>query len=1279
MDPLTAAAYFAPAFQKLGVKATIEAVKLAHKSWTEEEKLLFAQYQREVLQDKTILRKIAEKITIAIPRAKIPPAAMEILRRLDADEVLRFRLASAFLEGDDDFIRTLTEADSTFHEYTASPDEAGARFIDAVLETLSEDESLSKTVLLRASRVTTKELRTINDNLQFAEIRSAEANQNLDRAMQTGDVRGIENSETLATILRVVTASAEESGIKDILKSQHRAAFDAALTELKKGSIEKATEDFEAVIRNIELAGTHADNDLRIRSYLNLSSCWVEQEQWEKAKAILDKVEAMSSSDLRLKRHLAVYLSRTGKNEEALKIIQALRVIEPDNREHAQNESALHILLGQHSEAYSLLQKANTDDGPHWIHISEVQQKLGFEIEAIQSARTACERVPDDENCRLILAYALGLPIMHRRSAHKELLTVSDAEMPRMSEAISIIENVIPCLRERKRLPLLRDALATLAGFQCAVGNHQKSVELGVELQKLGHLDPGVLQNLFYAQMVAEDFDAAVATASAFPDQAKGQWHKANALMENSKFDEVISIATATQEGGQFFPSKAHWISLEAYSNHKLHRSEAALIALDAGLVEYPENPEILLEKAGILRDLDRLKEAEEFFQKAALAAGPASQAALDYGLFLYRGNQWKDALARFETFGAKNVTNPLFPKYLVCLFNVGNYAACLDAFERHEKAGRGFDETIYAVAARCFDLIGDLREGQRVVSTLIDRERRFDVFHRRLLAAIYFRLDELEEATTLLKKVVNKAPDDVEAKLHLSAVLTARGLHLEAAETARSAVNQEQLNLRARSVFFHAMLAVTEAAAPTTDLIEEHHRNTEALTATPNDYLQAIPMDSELAEFREMLVEREQFIKSLDQTRRERNIPLGVFARQAGTRLFDAWRNAIFNESMGIQMSFGSHESQNAERTAAMEATSVALDTFALFTLHGLRVLELLQRCYSRIYVHTSILDEIVAHRRHLESHAPSGTIASVNGQLFHSDIERGAIEQTKDLLFEIQSFLKGPSVSLVGFIPFDDNEQRREKFDSVCGMATVSAIYVARERGAALYADDLTIREIANSEFSVTGFGTQGFLRSAVGRGLLSGVQYDDAVLRLFEWHYHFVSEGAETLIRGYEKANGQITPLMERLIRRTEKGQCQVETSAGILARFLAFVWRSGSLRKDQREKWAELVWTSLLGAHPPDEVLVHFVSELGMQLAALPECFMGVMAAGVKSAPTFEVADALVHFACGLGQAASVRLPRTGNFFIAGSPSWLRQVRAFKRHIRWARSAKEGAVR
>lgn len=332
--------------------------------------------------------------------------------------------------------------------------------------------------------------------------------------------------------------------------------------------------------------------------------------------------------------------------------------------------------------------------------------------------------------------------------------------------------------------------------------------------------------------------------------------------------------------------------------------------------------------------------------------------------------------------------------------------------------------------------------------------------------------------------------------------------------------------------------------------------------------------------------------------------------------------------------------------------------------------------RCYNRIYVHASILDEIVAHRRHLESHAPCGTIASVNGQLFHSDIERGEIEQTKSLLFELQSFLKGPSVSLVGFIPFDDNEQRREKFDSVCGMATVSAIYVARERGAALYADDLTILEIANSEFSVTGFGTQGFLRSAVGRGLLSGVQYDDAVLRLFEWHYHFVSEGAETLIRGYEKTKGQITPLMERLIRRTEKGQCQVETSAGILARFLAFVWRSGSLRKDPREKWAELVWKSLLGAHPSDEVLVHFTSELGLQLAALPECFMAVMATGVKNAQSPAVAEALVHFACCLGQAAAVRRPTTGNFYIAGCPNWLKQERAFRRRIRWARTgAKE----
>lgn len=1236
--PAAAASKFLFGFAQ---KAIVAAIKKAKEQADARAAEGLDELLKSIETGKPLATKLAQRITVSLKSLKVADNVVERLRSLDQDAILQTEFVAAYLSGvqvEDEWVRLLVAADPVLTEHALDLRKLAATWLEAVDYAAAQEPVLLGALVLRGQRSQQTTLHALSAQIAGAELRQAEQTEAQTQTILVSMQTMLSSQAAQSRGLPMIEAEAGQA--TSVLKSQHQRTFDAARDELLFGSVLKAENAFRTLIADLGAAGTLGDQDLLFRAHVNLSTCLLERKEIEAASEVLDLAAKLRPNDLRVKRHRAVYLSRTGKSEEALSIVRGLRALEPEKIEHTRNEIALLLDLNRIPEAIAILEDDPQTDADHWSQLSMAYQRSGDASEALVAARRACELGGETEGPWIALAYALGFPIIERRMQGKtRALTADNDELSQLREAIAAAEKAADILRKRERVPVLAEVLTNLTAFYSALGDEAKSLALGIEVRRLGDNSPIALQNLYYAQMRSGDPGGALETAKAIEAACGGRgrprWREANALLALGKTDEVLGICAEAANAVQTPDATAEWTALAAGALADSHRSEQALRLLEDAISKNG-HAALYLERARIFSELHKFEDAAAAFAQAERISGPSSQASLDYGLFHYRRGNWAEALTRLETFGASSVVSPLHQRYLICLYNTGDYARCQTLIQQWQAEDRGFDETIYSLAARCHQFADNIVEARDALETLLKHGGQHSFTHRKMLGYIYFRLDELETAYDLLTRAVVERPEDVDARVLLSHISVARGRFQEALENAHAAVLAAPESVQARSAFFSAMLGLPSEFQPAAELVTAHHENLQQLAAHPSGVLRAVPIDADLREFREMLKGREKQVTELDRLYRGNNLPFGFLAKQSGTPLFELWRSAIHHPELGVRMSLGDQIAQDGQVASASKSVSVVVDLPALFTLQGLGLLDVLPKLYPNIYAHVSLLDEIITHRRQLEQHPPSGRFASIKGQLIHTEANPSDISSVVAALGELRDFLKG-NVHLVGLTPSRLVDDRRQVIESACGVATVMPIFVAKERAAALYSDDLVVRGMAEHESGVNGFCSQAVLRAALARGVITREAYEDAILQLWEWHYGFVSEGVETLVRAYDLAGGCVTPSIERLLRRTEKRECNLDSSTPILAGFLAFVWATRRQGGESREKWAQIIWETFIRANPSHDLLRQFLVLAAARLVFLPECFFGAVFYGTRIPDVIPFARAVAVEALAIGGA------------------------------------------
>jgi len=194
---------------------------------------------------------------------------------------------------------------------------------------------------------------------------------------------------------------------------------------------------------------------------------------------------------------------------------------------------------------------------------------------------------------------------------------------------------------------------------------------------------------------------------------------------------------------------------------------------------------------------------------------------------------------------------------------------------------------------------------------------------------------------------------------------------------------------------------------------------------------------------------------------------------------------------------------------------------------------------------------------------------------------------------------------------------------FVDVCGMSSIAPLFVAKEQAVACYSDDAVIRAIGRLENRTAGFCTQAFLRVAVERGVFTVSEYQDAMIKLIESNYTFISEDAGILRRIYDRAGGRFTPLALSLINRVNDPQYAAKSCLPLLAEFSVYVWSNKAPESaNPGEDWVMEVWQAISKARDSEPLLLEFVARIAVASFMRPAIFVGVVLYAILHVPSVQ---------------------------------------------------------
>jgi len=1200
----------------LGQKCIVAAIK----KWKENKDKSAANAEKRVIDEleyaKSITTKVQQRITVSIRGLHLTAEQIRRILDLETNSLLKDEFAAEFLKPDfstERIVEFFVRQDPGLSTMKDELRKLASAWIDEIDKAIASDAILAGAISLKSQRAVHAELKAVEEHLVKAAIRDQQKENADDQRFNDlfAEVRGLRSS------LSILVSKEGDDKTPESLNSLHQQRFDRAKERLKFGNVAVAEEGFRSLIEELQALKSDGESELLLRCHLNVATCLWEQDKKKDAAEWFEKSFALTPNDWRARRGKAFALIFRDEIEPALQILRAIRIERPDEYEHVCNEAWILKNTGRAPAAIELMEARVFEDEYYYAILSFAYSRADRNADAERAAREAVRIAPKSDMALMALSFALGFPIVQRRMRRETLNFVpTDEERKQVLEAISYGEQAATSLRTNSRINSLIDVLSNLTAFYPAVGNCGKAIVIAEEALRYAPNDINILRNLWCSQMRIQQFNKAIETATKLEtlDDPFDWWkRKAESLILAGKSQEVLDAWDAKKSDARYH-GNVDLICIVARALSKRHRTQDGIILLSDALNRFPSNTCLLTERALLLESLDRPEDAKSDFETAenSSSAEYRAQMLLDFGNFLFRRHEWMPAAERMKLLGAESVHNPLFTNYLICIFNQGEFRQSLALAEDAIRQETDFVEDHHTIAARCYHICDNLARAKEQLDLLVAKGTTRELEHRKLLAWVYWRMDDLAQAYDVLLKCLKLKADDVDSLLLMSAVCSVLRRHEEAIENACLAIELDPQSVRAHTALVKAALSCPPNAKLKEKHLDAYFRSLAFLQDSKVGVLRAIPFEPDLHTFLGMVKDRAIEIKQFEEHFLNKPLPIGIFANRIGRSLFGAWVALMQHGKLKVRVAFGTTEEQQNEIACAMQSECVSIDLIALFTLNHLQLLPLLSRMFKRVFVHSSLLDSVVTDLRDLQQHPKTGGVSYINGKYVRFERTAEQNQITLNWLTEIRDFLKGPSVEITGLLPETLKTGNTKLITEVCGLACVAPMLVTREKSATLFSDDACLRSLGRAEAQVSSFCIQAFLRVATFKNLLTATEYQNAVIKLIKSNYAFISEDSGVLRRCYEIEKGRISQLALILINRVNSAQYNARSCLGLLSEFAVFLWRNKEpAGANTREEWLKEIWLAFSKSAHADALLFEFVAFLGVYCSTQPAVFFGIL--------------------------------------------------------------------
>lgn len=155
-----------------------------------------------------------------------------------------------------------------------------------------------------------------------------------------------------------------------------------------------------------------------------------------------------------------------------------------------------------------------------------------------------------------------------------------------------------------------------------------------------------------------------------------------------------------------------------------------------------------------------------------------------------------------------------------------------------------------------------------------------------------------------------------------------------------------------------------------------------------------------------------------------------------------------------------------------------------------------------------------------------------------------------------------------------------------------------------------------MAKMSSRIEGFCSQTALRLGGQKAVLTDRQYAEAVMRLFESHYYFVSDDVHCLVTYLENHQWLLTPMVRAIFERFDTGVVTRVTACRIMGGVLAHAWLRASHSDADSQRWVNYICERLRSIGDP---LENFITALYGTLEMYfntPDLFFGLVIAITK---------------------------------------------------------------
>jgi len=954
--------------------------------------------------------------------------------------------------------------------------------------------------------------------------------------------------------------------------------IDEAKTKLDAEKNETAKKEYEIILRDLNSETGKIDPYLFFRTYNNLGVCELNLGNPDKAAELFKRAYSYESEKPIAIANYALSKLLENKPKDGLPIIEGLLQEQPNHNHAISVKANILYALKQYDELIPFLKEKGKTSLMYWYEGFKAMDEKDYN-KAIFSFEKVINLEP--KNIRAHLLAAQNVMVGTKEFIRENAFPTYKIPTPikeKFTKSISWLKKAIELLQDAEQKTDLEMAYTNLSGCCVAIGLFDETIEAAEKAIAIDSTSPIPFLNKGIAQLKTSKHKEAISSFQKYKELGGGDIdadrHIAFCSLKVGDLDTAEKIIVPLLEQKKDLDLDIAELGVELYSRRLNDEKLKALLKRIE--MEFPENPQALRIRALYLQRLG-LPEAESLLQKALECSKSESEKILtemDLADFFYDVKDYCRAAEIYQRYADTTNASLGTLRYAECLYNSGQYGKLLQWIDALDVSVRKHP-LIQQTEAYSNLYLYNLERASSIFKKLFEKDPN-NLKPLVFYGMCKFRLGQEAEAKKAYDAVKNRITETIDIAT-LVGGYEFIGEWKIALELAYKALENDPNNPKAHLVFIFTFLRREQVKGEEID-----SKYIKAFQKSIGEFNKRFPEEKALQGFEIKDKDISPILKMADRLAestenatglyKESKVPLAVIPKFTNRKPFDVWAAFTQMVDVGIKISFGAPDEIETESSIIDEHynRTIVVDIYPLFLLAHFDRLDLLKEMFKKIYVHQSVLDELIEtiDDRKISINKGQQIFGKIDGQYKLIYIPPEQVQKTIVLLEKIRDFLSKDKSCEIQGLSRERSEDERNLINAL-HETTRNSILLAEDLNLPLYCDDRILRVVLKNDYKIKSFSSQALINSAHIKKIISLDERFELQRRMIDLRYEFISINAAFIYTNLKKANYSIEEI-ESIISALVRKETTIQSLGVVLGDFFFLLMADQSIDSENKAR-------------------------------------------------------------------------------------------------------------